>query len=137
MPACTCHGRNPDCFKCGGWGWVGDSIGESRAPYSEVSFQPKNRKNKKRRKRSPANIQCPYCPKKVRNLTHHVSMSHYDKWNEFSNISYVKELLKNKKRCGLCGTILNEKNYEKHIYKQHKVLGIDSKNNLIKKKEFF
>lgn len=127
MPACTCHGRNPNCFKCGGWGWIGDSIWENRAlDDSETFFQINKKRTKKRKK-----IQCPYCPKKVRNLTHHVSVSHDDKWYEFSKISYVEELLKNKKRCGLCGTILNKKNFEKHINKNHKVQDSEVKSQII------
>ena len=26
MPECSCGGANPNCFKCGGWGWIGDPI---------------------------------------------------------------------------------------------------------------
>ena len=26
---CTCHGSNPNCFKCGGWGYI-DSVSANR-----------------------------------------------------------------------------------------------------------
>jgi hypothetical protein len=30
MPECSCRGTNPNCFKCGGWGWLGDEIAQRR-----------------------------------------------------------------------------------------------------------
>ena len=29
MPECTCHGKNPECSFCGGWGFIGDEIRRS------------------------------------------------------------------------------------------------------------
>lgn len=36
MPECTCRGGNPNCYKCGGWGWLGDEIGQRRGGLNEI-----------------------------------------------------------------------------------------------------
>jgi hypothetical protein len=53
---CTCHGSNPNCFKCGGWGYI-DSVSANRlidGPSGEAGknasvASPRSSKSKKRR----------------------------------------------------------------------------------------
>ena len=54
---CTCHGSNPNCFKCGGWGYI-DSVSANRlieGPAGEAGkngsvASPRSSKSRKRRK---------------------------------------------------------------------------------------
>lgn len=50
MPECTCRGANPNCFKCGGWGWLGDQVARNRAGRLDVRVSPTRSPKKKRRK---------------------------------------------------------------------------------------
>ena len=123
MPECTCRGRNPDCFKCGGWGWIGDNISKNRKrPSGLVSLSPGNsvtRKKKKKYmifKKGP----CPYCnTKKVVNLDRHVSISHPNKWAQYAQQTNVMDRLSynNLNRCIECGVLVEK--IEKHLKKVH------------------
>ena len=76
MPRCSCLGKNPDCFRCGGWGWVGDSVSRNRSTYEyKKTSLLKERKisdlpNIKKKKKKGPKISCLYCSKWVRNLDH-------------------------------------------------------------------
>jgi|AACY02.2.fsa_nt_gi hypothetical protein len=50
MPECSCRGGNPNCFKCGGWGWIGDF--DSR-PIQENLSNTRKRRGKPTRKVLP------------------------------------------------------------------------------------
>lgn len=51
MRECTCGGTNPNCYKCGGWGWLGDDVAEHRGNTNELlpPFQTPLPKTKKKR----------------------------------------------------------------------------------------
>ncbi|SHI15043.1 hypothetical protein [Ferrimonas marina] len=49
-------------------------------------------------------VSCPYCEKKVVDLTQHISQSHPDKWDAYYDKNDIK--LKGKVRCGSCGCFL-------------------------------
>lgn len=79
MPECTCRGTNPNCFKCGGWGWLGDDIAKHRGGGHELAPSLPNhpRKPKKRRVTRIAKrtigliakrgmVQCEFCGAMVR-----------------------------------------------------------------------
>jgi hypothetical protein len=62
--ACGCRGGNPNCFRCGGWGYL-DSIGKARAsPGSDgAAFSTPRAKRRKR---------CPNCGAMVGRLGKHL-----------------------------------------------------------------
>ena len=126
MPECTCRGGNPNCFKCGGWGWIGDDIFKHRAPPSSGSLSPGKSVQGKRNKRKAArNIPCPYCKKKVANLDNHVSVTHPNEWSRYAELYNVKSKLlsNNISRCAECGALV--KSIDKHLARVH---GIESEN---------
>lgn len=134
MPECTCRGGNPNCSKCGGWGWLGDSISAHRAPpksgplspVKSAKYEIQRRKSEARAKRLAmrakklANaVTCPFCSKKVNDLDMHVSVVHDDKWAKYVSFETVKTRIKGKglKRCKKCGALFH--NIEKHVEKVH------------------
>ena len=60
---CTCHGSNPNCFKCGGWGYI-DSVSANRlidGPSGAASkngsvVSPRSSKSRKKRKLSAVKL---------------------------------------------------------------------------------
>lgn len=116
MPKCSCLGKNPDCFKCGGWGWIGDNIHENRRLDDPLKFSSTKKGNKSIRDKS-----CPYCSRVLANLHHHVSVVHVDKWNDYLKESNVNDWLKdnNRERCIICGNLV--KKLEKHFRKKHSI----------------
>ena len=122
MPECTCRGGNPNCFKCGGWGWIGDDISKHRA---SRSFGPmslgKSVRGESRKRKAARNIPCPYCKKKVANLDHHVSVTHPNEWSQYAELDNVKSNLISKElnRCVECGALV--RNIEKHLANVHGV----------------
>ena len=71
MPKCICGGLNPECYMCGGWGWLGNNIQNSRTGWKQ---EPKPQKVRRK---------CPYCDKKITYTTLHVSKHYDDKWEEY------------------------------------------------------
>ena len=78
---CSCSGNNPNCFKCGGWGYI-DSIGEGRASAGPAGAPSSSREGggfvaiprsqqKARRLRA-----CPVCGVLVRKLEKHARTVH-------------------------------------------------------------
>lgn len=120
MPECTCRGGNPNCFKCGGWGWVGDDISKHRArPYSGPLSPGKTARAKRKERKAARNIPCPYCNKKVSNLDRHVSVTHADEWLQYAELDHVRSKLisNNLKRCVVCGALVNR--IDKHLARVH------------------
>lgn len=97
MPECSCRGTNPNCFKCGGWGLIGDEIAQQRVnpdhlPLSSPgkSTRKKNKKRVVKRKKlrisgplKTRNIfenmaTCIYCKAVLRpnNLNRHLKIVH-------------------------------------------------------------
>ena len=137
MPECTCRGLNPKCFKCGGWGWIGDEIGDHASELDDPFLPPSQGKPQQKAKpttREPKTEKiptplrqviesivrfpyCPYCDKKfnVYCLDHHVSRYHIDKWEEYSKKPEVIKRLKIAllQRCEKCGDLV--KNLSKHV----------------------
>lgn len=120
MPECTCRGGNPNCFKCGGWGWIGDGISKHRASASSGPLLPgKSVRVRTSKRKTARNIPCPYCKKKVANLDHHVSVTHPNEWSQYAELDNVKSNLIAKKliRCFKCGALV--RSIEKHLQKAH------------------
>jgi hypothetical protein len=40
MPECSCRGTNPNCFKCDGWGRLGDEIAQQRVNPDHLPLSP-------------------------------------------------------------------------------------------------
>lgn len=116
MPKCSCLGKNPDCFKCGGWGWIGDKIHENRRLDDPLKYCSSNKRNKSIRDKS-----CAYCSGVFANLHHHISVVHADKWNDYLKESNVNDWLNenNLERCIICGALV--KKLEKHFRKKHSI----------------
>lgn len=53
MAECSCRGANPDCFKCGGWGRIGDDIGNHRGGLSTLPVSAASGKWKADKNNSP------------------------------------------------------------------------------------
>src|SRR5665647_1739546 len=90
MPECTCRGTNPNCYKCGGWGWIGDPVvknqGEPPVPTGPPAPPPSRpSRNLKSKEKAKKNKECPYCNNTLANLDRHVAVSHPDKWVEYAN----------------------------------------------------
>lgn len=62
MPDCRCGGSNPDCFVCGGFGWVAEKDARVIAPEPSWGF-PGHRNSAR-----PDVVTCQTCGKKVRGL---------------------------------------------------------------------
>lgn len=82
MPECTCRGLNPDCFKCGGWGWINDPILKHKTkppvrktPHAELSSKPSG-KMRKSKEEEENKTPCPHCGEKVINLGYHIKYKH-------------------------------------------------------------
>lgn len=73
MPECSCRGTNPNCFKCGGWGQLGDEIAQQRVnpdhhPLSPGKSAPQKTvriRRKKLRISDPQKNRTPKAPKKM------------------------------------------------------------------------
>jgi hypothetical protein len=114
MPECSCRGTNPNCFKCGGWGWLGDEIAQQRvnpdhhplspgksAPQKTVRLQrkvlrisdpPKNKISKTPKKM----VTCHYCKAVLRlnRLNRHLKNIHgLDKKTVSGRSKIIKENL--------------------------------------------
>jgi hypothetical protein len=141
MPECTCRGTNPDCFKCGGWGWIGDPVvkDQGKAPVPTgppAELSSKTLKNVKNKNKHITIRQCPYCGNNVTNLDRHVAILHKNKWGEYAKTSNRKKLLEyyahekeysKRKHCPHCG--IKVLNLDNHIRFTH----LDKKGNLLKK----
>lgn len=125
MPECTCRGGNPNCFKCGGWGQIGNGAINSLIKISsKITGQENNKKSKSAQRTLHA---CYFCNKKFANLDQHISMAHPDEWLKYTkldNINVENNLTKQKlKRCSECGVFM--RNIVGHMAKVH---GIFSEN---------
>ena len=111
MEQCSCLGKNPDCFRCGGWGYRKKHIVASPTKIRRIGGS--------KRARKPRNKICPYCTKKVRAIDLHVSKEHDDQWDEYFERAEVKLRLEknNLKRCQICKIFV--KNLDKHLRKKH------------------
>lgn len=114
MPECTCRGGNPNCYKCGGFGWIGSDL--YRSPVS-VSAGKSVRGKKKRN--VVGNVTCPYCKKKVVNLDHHVSTVHPDNWSNYAELNNLNSKLisADLNRCAECGAFVRK--LDEHLVRVH------------------
>jgi hypothetical protein len=69
---CSCLGQNPNCYKCGGWGYL-DSVGKNRVLAGPVE-PPVIRVKRKRRVREQ--VPCPQCGVLVARLSRHLRKVH-------------------------------------------------------------
>lgn len=146
MPKCTCDGRNPDCYMCGGWGWIGDAIQKRRTGWHPNKAR-KSGKNaghavaRMARKRVGLAAQkpvqttpCPYCGKflRKRDIDFHVSRIHRDKWEDYLARISPRNPLHQKgsyyyERCNICGKFVI--NLKKHHEKLHFDATVDTTND--------
>lgn len=128
---CACGGKNPNCFRCGGWGYLGENITKSRGEggtgivrLNAKSFYLGTRLIKNRK--PPKSTSCPYCTKKVSDisgLVSHVRHSHTDKLNEFIETPLVEDYQKTNDiiLCRECFVFV--KKIERHLIHKHKKEG--------------
>ena len=84
MPECTCHGANPECCYCGGWGWIGDRVcPKEQALHVGMTVKPRPVRVLPRRRRGGGphftpgqKVQCPICGKWKVNLVDHSKAIH-------------------------------------------------------------
>jgi hypothetical protein len=62
MSECSCRGSNPNCFKCGGWGQLGDEIAQQRVNPDHSPLSPGTSKSQKKVSRQKME-KCEYCKK--------------------------------------------------------------------------
>ena len=74
---CTCRGGNPNCFRCGGWGYI-DGIGKGRASPGLASTGKLGAIRSGRRKAFKV---CPVCGQSVMKLEKHLKKVHSDEPN--------------------------------------------------------
>lgn len=80
---CSCEGKNPDCFRCGGWG-VLDRVGKGRAAPTPVLFGPPGRGSidrshsarKQKGKKKRIAVACPRCGIATTRLQTHLGKVH-------------------------------------------------------------
>ena len=83
MPECTCHGANPECCYCGGWGWIGDRVcPKEQALHAGITVRPGPDQKmlnlilaSKARPR-PVKTPCPICGKRKVNVRDHMNAVH-------------------------------------------------------------
>jgi hypothetical protein len=141
MPECTCRGTNPDCFKCGGWGWIGDPIVKDQGKAPVPTGPPAELSsitlyNVKNKTKHITIRKCSYCGNNVTNLDRHIANYHKSKWEEYAKTDKKRKILEyyatvktyNKSKCcPHCG--VKVLNLENHIRFAH----LDKKGNLINK----
>ena len=123
MPECSCRGINPDCFRCGGWGWIGDQTAERRGgkPALPQIRTPAGKTLRAKRRKKPRQT-CPYCSGAFSDVQLHVSKEHAEKWDQYlSDPSNAKALRlrsgKLRKRCHLCGHLTSK--IDRHYKTKH------------------
>lgn len=126
---CTCNGGNPNCYKCGGWGYVkvetkwahGQYLREVRSslggPSGIVSNTPK-----RPRKRKNRTTPCPFCKKMlsgIPGLISHVKHCHYSQIEEFRDSDIVKKycISRSVRICHVCNTFV--KDLDGHLRWKH------------------
>lgn len=128
---CSCKGNNPNCFKCGGWGYI-DSVAESRKPtgQGELVKSSKNTKNyavsfkrnsvleKHKTISNQSNIN-----KKIYNKKSNNSLADY-----FTNLDSLEEI--NFGECLFCGYPILKRNIESHIRQYHRNCTKNKKNEI-------
>lgn len=78
---CECGGRNKNCFRCGGWGFI-DSIGKGRATPSDFAADVATALRKRPKKTSSTVklrrplIRCPHCGVMLVRLQKHLNKVH-------------------------------------------------------------
>jgi hypothetical protein len=82
MPECTCHGKNPDCTYCNGWGYIGDSVCPiEHSPSTGVALKSRDwyeaAWSKVGQSLSPAKKEkCPICGQIKRSVKAHIAAVH-------------------------------------------------------------
>lgn len=72
---CSCMGQNPNCYKCGGWGYI-DAIGKGRASDGAAGAPAASVKSKKKKGKARPTVVCPQCGSLVERLTRHLRKAH-------------------------------------------------------------
>ncbi len=91
MPVCTCLGTNPSCFKCGGWGWLGDDIAKHRGGDPEVASSLPNHLQK-----TTTRLVTPIAKRTIQPTTK-----------------------RRMARCEICGAMVREDRIKSHRYRVH------------------
>lgn len=113
MPDCSCRGTNPNCCRCGGWGFFGDELSNQTVKDNVYTGEGKKVKRKKitkgrkqkKRKTIASNT-----------LTPKIDTNLVEKKNPISGdltiiLGYIK--------CPYCSAVLKEKNLKRHHKKVH------------------
>lgn len=105
---CTCGGRNPTCFKCGGWGYVGGG-GISKQPSAPTKTRP--------------TVLCHICGAPVQRLRKHIRKVHGEIVSaESSEINTVVSETESKDPfCKVCGEKVTIKALEGHMRVRHSI----------------
>jgi len=115
---CSCSGENPNCHKCGGWGYI-DDIGKGRAPVGPAGLPNKAivRKGKSRSKQTHYKrdlSQCSECGQLVKRLSRHKRKVHGIA-TSYSQVAARPGLLK----CPYCSSQVRQDRLDSHISLQH------------------
>jgi predicted type IV restriction endonuclease len=118
---CTCLGVNPDCAKCGGWGYI-DEIGENLASPDTPSQAPPLTPSKPKRRtssRPPGRFVCPECGVLVAKI-----VRHRNKWHPHATGKLFNPI--NYSRCPHCLTMILTRNLSTHFEVVHGIKFIDA-----------
>jgi hypothetical protein len=96
MPECSCRGTNPNCFKCGGWGWLGDGIAQQRVNPDHSSLSPGKHTSQKYKERG-------FKRKKLK----------------ISDPLKTRKMFENMATCIYCKAVLRPNNLNRHLEKVH------------------
>lgn len=111
---CSCGGNNPNCYKCGGWGYI-DRIGQGRAsdgPAGTPSSSRSRRKSPKPARVSPTLVRCPHCGMTVRRIDKHLKKVH---GAQASEVTPQAGLVK----CPHCPSFVREDRLNRHFQRVH------------------
>ena len=105
---CSCFGGNPNCFKCGGWGYI-DALSAGR-----ISTSPAGAPLVPKRK-----VRCPNCGARVAQLHQHIQRMHSGqlKVHEKADLCI----------CTFCKAPVKESNLSRHMKRVHGGDGVDNK----------
>lgn len=134
--ACSCQGANPNCFKCGGWGYI-DSISAGRisAGPAEASSRGVASKSRGARRRVTSAPQqhiasatlrtlevplerCPVCNRDTANLKEHLRLIHPNTRNPMPRPGFAL--------CTHCGCHVKASKMQTHLREAHALAPIEA-----------
>lgn len=128
---CSCNGGNPQCFRCGGWGYLYEKISNTLSQPGVIGLDNGIRRTKppkywEQKKPKKAKKPCPFCQRQVRGMANHVLSNHPEELEKYIEIPEVKSWIETNglKPCFKCGIFVP--NIAKHMKKKHPSLLVPS-----------